>query len=144
MTYYEWVKYIKSLQNGALSDDKVEELNKYKNEGYSNDINIRFINQLIDLINYRLNTSLEKFLEKIPKIKLDAKNLAFEISNIKNEISQVRKLTNINIFDENTRKSLLEKIHQSGEDMNKAIKSGFVNETNSELIMLINDLDVNN
>ena len=54
MTYYEWVNYFDKLKYNSISDENINQINN-ANILYTGDIKIRFLNHIVDVINYRLN-----------------------------------------------------------------------------------------
>ena len=142
MTYYEWIDYLDKLKHNAITDNDVNKIDQ-ANLTYTGDIKIRFLNHIVDLINYRLNASVDNFVLKLDRVKQDQNTLLLEIGYIKNEMVFAKKLASVRHFDENTKNSLLQNIHKFGEDINVQIRNAFMNDTNSEIAMIINNLDLN-
>lgn len=143
MTYYEWITLIENTKTGPISEDLLNKINN-SNIEYQGDIKVRFLNHIVDLINARLNNSLDNFLLKYKTIVQDKNNLVMEINQLKQEIIYARKLTQIKYFDETTKKNLIEGVRAFGEEMNTSIKNGLINTNDNEIRMLINNLDFNN
>ncbi len=142
MTYYEWIDYLDKLKHNAITDNDVNKIDQ-ANLTYTGDIKIRFLNHIVDLINYRLNASVDNFVLKLDRVKQDQNTLLLEIGYIKNEMVFAKKLASVRHFDENTKNSLLQNIHKFGEDINVQIRNAFMNDTNPEIAMIINNLDLN-
>ncbi len=142
MTYYEWVNYLDKLKYNSISEDNINQINN-ANITYTGDIKVRFLNHIVDVINFRLNDAVDNFLMKINLVVQDQNNLLLEINYLKNEMLIARKLATIRHFDEDTKKSLLENIYKFGTDMNDQIKSSFTNINNQDILMIVNNLDLN-
>ena len=142
MTYYEWVTYIDNLKYNSISDENINQINN-ANITYTGDIKVRFLNHIVDVINFRLNEAVDNFLMKINLVVQDQNNLLLEINYLKNEMLIARKLATIKHFDEDTKKALLENIYKFGTDMNNQIKSSFTNINNQDILMIVNNLDLN-
>ena len=142
MTYYEWITYLDNLKYNSVSDENINFINNSKIT-YTGDIKVRFLNHIVDVINYRLNEAVDNFLMKLNLVVQDQNNLILEISYIKKEMDIAKKLASIKYFEEETRKSLIENIYKFGNDMNDQIKNSFVNVNNQEISLIINNLDLN-
>jgi len=142
MTYYEWINYFDNLKNTPISDEPINLINN-SNIDYKGNIKIRYLNHIVQLINYRLNNSLDNFLLKIKTINQDKNNLSIELNDLKKEINFAKKLASIKYFDENTKKQLLDNINKFGTEMNDTIKNSYKNCNNNEILMIINNLDFN-
>ncbi len=142
MTYYEWISYIENLKHNVVTDEIINQING-ANITYTGDIRVRFLNHIVDVINYRLNESLDNFYIKLNTISQDRDNLLLEINYLKNEMVIAKKLASIKHFDDNTRKALLDNIYKLGADMNEQIKEGFANVNDQGILMIINNLDLN-
>lgn len=142
MTYYEWVNYLDKLKYNSISEENINQINN-ANITYTGDIKVRFLNHIVDVINFRLNEAVDNFLMKINLVVQDQNNLLLEINYLKNEMLIARKLATIRHFDEDTKKALLENIYKFGTDMNNQIKSSFTNINNQDILMIVNNLDLN-
>ena len=142
MTYYEWVNYLDKLKYNSISEENINQINN-ANITYTGDIKVRFLNHIVDVINFRLNEAVDNFLMKINLVVQDQNNLLLEINYLKNEMLIARKLATIIHFDEDTKKALLENIYKFGTDMNNQIKSSFTNINNQDILMIVNNLDLN-
>ena len=142
MTYYEWVNYLDKLKYNSISEENINQINN-ANITYTGDIKVRFLNHIVDVINFRLNEAVDNFLMKINLVVQDQNNLLLEINYLKNEMLIARKLAAIRHFDEDTKKALLENIYKFGTDMNNQIKSSFTNINNQDILMIVNNLDLN-
>ena len=142
MTYYEWVNYLDKLKYNSISEENINQINN-ANITYAGDIKVRFLNHIVDVINFRLNEAVDNFLMKINLVVQDQNNLLLEINYLKNEMLIARKLATIRHFDEDTKKALLENIYKFGTDMNNQIKLSFTNINNQDILMIVNNLDLN-
>ena len=142
MTYYEWVNYLDKLKYNSISEENINQINN-ANITYTGDIKVRFLNHIVDVINFRLNEAVDNFLMKINLVVQDQNNLLLEINYLKNEMLIARKLATIRHFDEDTKKALLENIYKFGTDMNNQIKSSFTNINNQDILMIVNNLNLN-
>lgn len=142
MTYYEWISYFDSLKKKPISDEPINLINN-SNLDYKGNIKVRFLNHIVKLINYRLNNSLDTFLMKSRTIVQDKNSLTIELNDLKREIVFAKKLASTKYFEEDTKKQLLENIKKFGEEMNTAIKTSYMNINNSEILLLINNIDFN-
>ena len=142
MTYYEWVTYIDNLKYNSISDENINQINN-ANIAYTGDIKVRFLNHIVDVINFRLNEAVDNFLMKTNLVVQDKNNLILEISYIKNEMAIAKKLASVRHFENDTKNSLLENIKKFGDDMNEQIKSSFANLDDQEVLMIINNFDLN-
>jgi len=142
MTYYEWVTYIDNLKYNSISDENINQINN-ANITYTGDIKVRFLNHIVDVINFRLNEAVDNFLMKTNLVVQDKNNLILEISYIKNEMAIAKKLASVRHFENDTKNSLLENIKKFGDDMNEQIKSSFANVNDQEVLMIINNFDLN-
>ncbi len=143
MTYYEWINYLESLKDAPLPTEAVDKINNSELT-YEGNIKIRFLNHVVDLINYRLNNNLDKFLLKSKTVGQDKNSLNIEINDLKKEIALAKSLASIKLFDENTREQLINNIKTFGEEMNTSVKDSYSNCQDSEILFLINNLDFNN
>ena len=142
MTYYEWINYFDSLKKKPISDEPINLINN-SNLDYKGNIKVRYLNHIVKLINYRLNNSLDHFLLKCKTIVQDKNSLTIELNELKKEIVFARKLASTKYFEEATKNQLLENIKKFGEDMNTAIKTSYMNSNDSEILLLINNIDFN-
>lgn len=142
MTYYEWVNYFDKLKYNSISDENINQINN-ANILYTGDIKIRFLNHIVDVINYRLNEAVDNFLMKLNLVVQDQNNLLLEIGYLKNEMLIARRLATIRHFDDETKKALLDNISKFGNEMNNQIKDSFTNINNQDILMIINNLDLN-
>ncbi len=142
MTYYEWIAYFNQMKTAPISEELITKIND-SNLNYQGDIKVRYLNQIVKLINYRLNAALDKFIEKIKLIAQNKDNLIFEINDIKKEIIFAKKLATTKYFDQSTKDELTTNITKFGDEINETIKQFFSNETNNEILMIINNLNVN-
>ncbi len=142
MTYYEWVSFIDSLKKGAISEENIQKLEN-SNITYTGDIKVRFLNQIVGLINYRLNDSLDNFIMKLNTIEQNSNTLILEINYLSNEIKVAKRLASIKHFDNNSKNSLLQSITNFGEDMKKTIVEAFKNNNVPEIQMIISNLNFN-
>jgi len=142
MTYYEWILYFNQMKTAPISEELITKINA-SNLNYQGDIKVRYLNQIVKLINYRLNTSLDRFIEKIKLISQNKDNLILEINDIKKEITFAKKLATTKYFDQTTKEELTTNITKFGEEINETIKHFFINETNNEILMIINNINVN-
>ena len=142
MTYYEWVSFIDSLKKGTISEENIQKL-ETSNITYTGDIKVRFLNQIVGLINYRLNDSLDNFIMKLNTIEQNSNTLILEINYLSNEIKVAKRLASIKHFDNNSKNSLLQSITNFGEDMKKTIVEAFKNNNVPEIQMIISNLNFN-
>ena len=142
MTYYEWVNYFENLKDAPINDNAISIIEN-SNINYKGNIKIRYLNHIVEVINYRLNNSLDNFLLKCQRLTQDKNNLAIELNDLKKEIVFARKLASIKYFDENVKKQLLDNIKNFGDEMNSAIRNSYANCNDNEIIMLVNNIDFN-
>ena len=142
MTYYEWVNYFENLKDAPINDNAISIIEN-SNIDYKGNIKIRYLNHIVDLINYRLNNSLDNFLMKCKRLTQDKNTLSIELNELKKEIIYARKLASIKYFEETVKQQLLENIKNFGSEMNSAIKNSYINCNDSEIIMLVNNIDFN-
>ncbi len=142
MTYYEWIDYFYSLQKAPITEEAINLINN-SNIDYKGNIKVRFLNQIVKLINIRLNNALDNFLLKTRTLIQDKNVLGIEINDLKKEIIFARQLASTKHFDEDVTKQLLKSIDGFGEEMNQAIKARYANCNNNEIVMLINNTDLN-
>jgi hypothetical protein len=142
MTYYEWITYIDNLKHNAVTEEMINNINN-ATITYTGDIKVRFLNHIVDVINYRLNEALDNFYMKLHIIAQDRENLMLEINYLKNEMVIAKKLATVKHFDDNTKKSLLDNIYKLGSDMNNQIKEAFANSSDQGVLVIINNLDLN-
>ena len=74
MTYYEWVNYFENLKDAPINDNAISIIEN-SNIDYKGNIKIRYLNHIVDLINYRLNNSLDNFLMKCKRLAQDKNTL---------------------------------------------------------------------
>ncbi|MBE6150727.1 MAG: hypothetical protein E7162_02785 [Firmicutes bacterium] len=142
MTYYEWIDYFYSLQKAPITEDAINKINNSTID-YKGNIKVRFLNQIVKLINIRLNNALDNFLLKTKTLIQDKNVLSIEINDLKKEIIFARQLASTKHFDEDVTKQLLKSIDGFGEEMNNSIKARYANCNNNEIVMLINNIDLN-
>ncbi len=142
MTYYEWVEYVRKLREGPIPDEAIAKLNSFPKETL--DILIRFINQIVDLISYRLNATTNHMVNSIYTSGLDYNNLLLEINYVKQEIKYVKSLATLTFLSEGIKNDMNASIKQYGDDINATFKTAFANDTNPQIVLLVNNLDVNN
>lgn len=142
MTYYEWVNYFESLKDAPITDNAISVIEN-SNIEYKGNIKVRYLNHIVDVINYRLNNSLDNFLMKCKRLTQDKNTLSIELNDLKKEIIFARKLASIKHFEENIKKQLLNNINNFGNEMNTAIRNSYVNCNDNEIIMLVNSIDFN-
>lgn len=142
MTYYEWINYFDSLKKAPISDEPINMINN-SNIDYKGNIKIRYLNHIVQLINYRLNNALDNFLLKNKTLIQDKNNLSIELNDLKKEITYAKKLASTKYFEENVKKQLLNNIKNFGIEMNDAVKNSYANCNNNEILMIINNLDFN-
>ena len=99
MTYYEWVNYFENLKDAPINDNAISIIEN-SNIDYKGNIKIRYLNHIVDLINYRLNNSLDNFLMKCKRLAQDKNTLSLELNDLKKEIVYARKLASIKYFEE--------------------------------------------
>ena len=143
MTYYDWISYFDNLKNAPINDKAINFINS-SDVSYKGNIKIRFQNHIIDLINYRLNNSLDNFLLKIKIISQDNNTFIIEINELKKEIEFAKNLAQVKFFDENDKQNVLYNISEFVNEMTNSIKLSFENVENSEMLMIINNLDLEN
>jgi len=142
MTYYDWISYFDKCKKAPVSDEIINQINN-SNIDYKGNIKIRFLNHIVQLINFRLNNALDNFLLKNKTITQDKNSLTIELNDLKKEIIFARKLASTKYFEENIKKELLNNIQKFGTEMNEAIKNSYANCNDNEIIMLINNIDFN-
>lgn len=142
MTYYEWISYFDSLKTKPISDEPINLINN-SNIDYKGNIKIRYLNHIVQLINYRLNNSLDNFLLKTKTIVQDKNSLSIELNDLKKEIIYAKKLASTKYFDDNVKNQLLENIKKFGIEMNEAIRASYMNCNNNEILMIVNNIDFN-
>lgn len=142
MTYYEWVNYFENLKDAPINDNAISIIEN-SNIDYKGNIKIRYLNHIVDLINYRLNNSLDNFLMKCKRLAQDKNTLSIELNDLKKEIVYARKLASIKYFEETVKHQLLNNIKSFGDEMNTAIKNSYSNCNDNEIIMLVNNIDFN-
>jgi hypothetical protein len=142
MTYYDWINYFYTLQKAPISDEPINRINS-SNLEYKGNIKIRFLNHIVKLINIRLNNALDNFLDKRKTLVQDKNNLSIELNELKKEIVFAKKLATTKYFEEDIKNQLISNISNFGEEMNISIKESFQNCNNSEIIMIVNNLDLN-
>ena len=106
MTYYEWIDYFYSLQKAPITEEAINKINN-SNIDYKGNIKVRFLNQIVKLINIRLNNALDNFLLKTRTLIQDKNVLSIEINDLKKEIIFARQLASTKHFDEDVTKQLL-------------------------------------
>lgn len=143
MTYYEWINYFDSIKNSPISDDIINKINN-SNLDYKGNIKVRYLNHIVKLINYRLNKELDNFLNKLKTISQDKDSLTIEINSLKKEINFCIKLASIKYFDQDVKDQLIKNIKSFAQEMNELIKNSFDNSNSSEILMIINNLDLSN
>ena len=142
MTYYEWVNYFESLKDAPINDNAISIIEN-SNIDYKGNIKIRYLNHIVDLINYRLNNSLDNFLMKCKRLAQNKNTLSIELNDLKKEIVYARKLASIKYFDETVKNQLLENIKIFGDEMNVTIRNSYANCNDNEIIMLVNNINFN-
>lgn len=142
MTYYEWVNYFENLKDAPITDNAISVIEN-SNIEYKGNIKVRYLNHIVDVINYRLNNSLDNFLMKCKRLTQDKNTLSIELNDLKKEIIFARKLASIKHFEENIKKQLLDNINNFGNEMNTAIRNSYINCNDNEIIMLVNSIDFN-
>lgn len=142
MTYYEWVNYFETLKDAPISDNVISIIEN-SNIDYKGNIKIRYLNHIVEVINYRLNNALDNFLLKCQRLTQDKSTLSIELNDLKKEIVFARKLASIKYFEENVKKQLLDNIKNFGDEMNTAIRNSYANCNDNEIIMLVNNMDFN-
>ena len=142
MTYYEWVNYFESLKDAPINDNAISIIEN-SNIDYKGNIKIRYLNHIVDLINYRLNNSLDNFLMKCKRLAQNKNTLSIELNDLKKEIVYARKLASIKYFDETVKNQLLENIKIFGDEMNVTTRNSYANCNDNEIIMLVNNINFN-
>jgi len=142
MTYYEWINYFYTLQKAPISDEPINLINN-SNIDYKGNIKVRFLNQIVKLINIRLNNGLDNFLLKSKTLTQNKNTLNIELNDLKKEIEFARKLASTKYFEEDIKNQLLHNIKIFGNEMNEVIKASYANCNDNEIIMLINNIDFN-
>lgn len=90
MTYYEWVNYFETLKDAPISDNVISIIEN-SNIDYKGNIKIRYLNHIVEVINYRLNNALDNFLLKCQRLTQDKSTLSIELNDLKKEIVFARK-----------------------------------------------------
>ena len=111
---------------------------------YKGNIKVRYLNHIVKLINYRLNKELDNFLNKLKTISQNKDSLTIEINSLKKEINFCIKLASIKYFDQDVKDQLIKNIKSFAQEMNELIKNSFDNSNSSEILMIINNLDLSN
>lgn len=142
MTYYEWINYFYTLRKAPISDEPINLINN-SNIDYKGNIKIRFLNQIVKLINIRLNNALDNFIQKSKILVQDKNNLSIELNDLKNEVKFAKKLASIKYFEEDTKNKLLNNITNFGNEMTQSIKDSYFNCNDNEILMIINNIDIN-
>jgi hypothetical protein len=142
MTYYEWINYFYTLRKAPISDEAINIINN-SNLNYKGNIKVRFLNQIVKLINIRLNNALDNFLHKTKTLIQDKNNLSIEINDLKNEVKFAKKLASIKYFEEDTKNKLINNITNFGNEMTQSIKDCYFNCNNNEILMIINNVNIN-
>ena len=142
MTYYEWVCYLDKLKTAPISDEPINYLNS-SNIDYEGDIKIRFLNHIVDVTKYRLNTSLDSFFFRCRSFINDKDKLLAELNKLKSEVVFAKKLANIKYFDDNVKNELQTNIASFAEQMNEAVKNLFTGSQNNDILIIIHNLDFN-
>ena len=123
MTYFDAVSYIRKLRYGTLSNEQIQNLNNFKCD--TSNITIRYTNQIINLIEFRLNNTLNLFIKKLYEANLDYNGIILEVNYIKQEIRTAKLLLEVNVITEDTRNKLLNSVADFANQVEVALKKGF-------------------
>lgn len=96
-SYVAWVDTLENLKNSPKNEMLLSESNKSKMK-LEGDATIRFINKVEDLIQYRLNIMLNKFIGKLETLAIDNNSFSLELLEIKKEYRYLINIAKLNII----------------------------------------------
>ena len=95
-TYYEWVSSFDYIKDKPRNDLYLDTLNKGSIEG-DNNLKMKLVKELADVINYRLERAVTSFNEYLTSGELDYNGLSLQIVTVRKEFVYAKKLINIHI-----------------------------------------------
>lgn len=129
MTYYEIITYLRSLVDKPRSESLLDKLNTAETF-LKGDRYYRFIDQVGDLIEKRLNRAFYNIKEKILiDDTLDDNKFVVEFNEFKEEIAFTNKIAKITIIEDNNKNLLNKSIKTSTKKMIDELKEYLSNET---------------
>lgn len=98
MSYYDWVKIIKTLKDSPMDDSLIEKLKKQTIEKNKYML-ARLIIHIYDTVDERLNRAGYKCLKELVTNKADINLMELDLINLKKEKKYVLDLINLSIFE---------------------------------------------
>lgn len=122
VTYYEMIDFIEKMKTAPRKDENINYLKNTKIDMPGN-VLYRFMDHIIDLIQARLNNSLDNFIGKLKTIRSDDNLFSLEVLEIKKEIDYSIKIaTNVNLPDDNKQR-LKETIKNYANDVEEILEN---------------------
>lgn len=146
MTYYEWVMLFDEIKKAPRNDKYLEKL-KTLTTSYEGNAKTLFINHIVDVINTRLRNTLNDFLNKVRKTNFVIESLMIELNEIKKEVQYLSTIISYQYVPDDKRIELKNYLNNAVKGIEDSIKKSFENNTNSEIVLLVknlNLLEVNN
>ncbi len=143
ITYYEMIDFIEKMKTAPRNDQNINYLKNAKVDMPGN-VMYRFIDHIMDLIQTRLNNSLDNFIDKLKKISGNEDMFSLEVIEVKKEVNYaVLIANNVNIPDEN-KKRLKETIKNYADDVEQVLENSAQRTDNTgKLVSIIKNHGIN-
>lgn len=141
MTYYEWVELFDEIKKNPRNDKYIDLL-RTKKVSYKGNIETLFSNHIVEIINERLLNVINKLLTTAKTTTIDINILNIEIQEIKKEIKYLNDIISLEFIPTSKRENLKKYLSNKAISTEEAIKASFSSNNNSEIIMMIKNIDL--
>ena len=125
-TYVEWIENFEFMKNSPRNDLYIDILEKGSIQ-FDNQLLMRFLNKLTEMIIYRLTVMINKFINYLKNGVKDYNSFSLEIVNIKKEFKYVLKIANISVIPDENKKILKEQIIEQANTFQDTIEKQTIN-----------------
>ena len=119
-TYYEWVSAFDYIKDKPRNDLYLETLNKGHLAG-DNDLKMKLVRELADVIKYRLEKTVSSFNEYLASGELDYNGLSLQIVTVRKEFVFAKKLINIQIVPKDVSKIIEKSIQERADKLQEVL-----------------------
>ncbi len=140
MTYYELVTYIEDLTNKTITDEIINKINN-SNFDYSQDVMIRILDHIINVIFKKLNNTEDDLINSLNNIKTSGE-LTLEINKIKSILKDVNKLLTIKYFETDLKNNIQNNIYDYSNEYISIIKKYYHGVNSNDYNIILNNLNL--
>ncbi|MBP5684378.1 MAG: hypothetical protein J6X02_03880 [Bacilli bacterium] len=131
-SYYEWVECLNYIKDKPRNDLYIDTLKKGRLDA-DNNLLMKLIKELANIISYRIENTINDFMEYLQG-GVDYNGLSLEIISVRKEFNYAKKLVYINIIPKNISENLANTIQLKANQIQEVLENKTQNADRSGIL----------